>query len=76
MKELKHPNIVQLKHAFYTSGDKACIAQLWGWLPIAWAKSPRAAAGYSRSCDRSKERIPEEWSFRKTAEAQDDSRDD
>jgi len=22
MKELKHPNIVQLKHAFYTSGDK------------------------------------------------------
>jgi glycogen synthase kinase 3 beta len=23
MKELKHPNIVQLKHAFYTSGDKA-----------------------------------------------------
>lgn len=23
MKELKHPNIVELKHAFYTSGDKA-----------------------------------------------------
>lgn len=22
MKELKHPNVVQLKHAFYTSGDK------------------------------------------------------
>merc|ERR1719449_111349 len=23
MKELKHPNVVELKHAFYTSGDKA-----------------------------------------------------
>mmetsp|Transcript_92762 Transcript_92762/g.160555 ORF Transcript_92762/g.160555 Transcript_92762/m.160555 type:complete len:146 (+) Transcript_92762:87-524(+) len=22
MKELKHPNVVELKHAFYTSGDK------------------------------------------------------
>merc|ERR1719201_295359 len=22
MKEMKHPNIVELKHAFYTSGDK------------------------------------------------------
>ena len=28
MKELQHPNVITLQHAFYTQGDKVSIQQL------------------------------------------------
>lgn len=28
MKEFFHPNVITLKHAFYTQGDKVCIEGL------------------------------------------------